>query len=128
MTHDALAAKLGELDADGLANLKHRAALLRREATYSGVWFVDTLWATADYLDLIPQLLAELTAANARVKEAEGVIKKLAAIIDMGVSVNISDEELRSAHPEDRRFIKRTRKALAETAQWLADREGRSDG
>jgi len=44
----------------------------------------------------------------------------LMEIIMIGVSVEISDAELRAAHPEDRRFIKRTRAAMEKATAAIA--------
>jgi hypothetical protein len=66
--------------------------------------------------------------ANARLiaaaPELLEVIAPLLAIIDEGVSVNISDAELRAAHPEDRRFIKKTRATVQRARTTLAKATG----
>lgn len=66
--------------------------------------------------------------ANARLITAApdllAAIGPLMRIIDEGVSTNISDAELKSAHPEDRRFIKRTRKALEVASAAIAKAKG----
>lgn len=78
------------------------------------------MWATPEQTlewqaaDLIEQLASEIAALRE-------VIPELMTIIDMGVTVHLSDAELRSAHPEDRRFIKRTRRALDAATAALRD-------
>lgn len=54
--------KIEVTGADNLSNLKHRADLLRREGTYSGVWFADTLLEAADDLDLLRTRLSTPTS------------------------------------------------------------------
>jgi hypothetical protein len=64
---------------------------------------------------------ARLIAAAPELYEA---IELLLGIIAEGVSCDISDKELREAHPEDRAFIKRTRKVVANAHAALAKARG----
>lgn len=69
------------------------------------------------YLGAPDPLLVDLLAAHEHQAETiarlEALLVEADWIIEAGVSVRISDEELRTAHREDRSFIKRTRRFLA---------------
>lgn len=79
-------------------------------------WTGKTWEKLPDETEVLIDLLATARASEARLHtmcdELAEAVEKLTEIIDIGVSVNISDEELSSSHPEDRSFIRRTRKAL----------------
>lgn len=70
------------------------------------------------------RLAAEQSSAKT-IAELTERLREATAIINEGVSVEISEAELRNAHPEDRRFIKRTRAALDRIDTTLAKLEPR---
>lgn len=72
----------------------------------------DTEFANANLIAAAPELYYALGP--------------LLRVIDDAVSLHISDEELREAHPEDQRFIKRARKALERANAALAKARGES--
>lgn len=113
---DALAAENVELR-------KERDALLERPLNFEEFHSIDD--------EKNDRMLAFYWCEQAHVARGEQdalakAVQPLIAVIEEGVSVNISDEEMRSAHPEDRRFIKRTRLALANARAALAALEQRS--
>lgn len=89
-----------------------------------------TEWQAADLLESV---LADLTAANARVEEAEGAIRpfaKMGKLLDGPFGPALFKDEdtigVGGAWSENGKPRSITFGDLRKAAQWLADREGRS--